>query len=366
MRLSAPREQLLPVLQQVIGVVERRQTLPILGHVLVDATQSVLTVTATDLEVELQSSAEIGSEIEGRLTLPARKLLDIVRSLPEGAQVNLSHQDGLAQLRSGRSRYSLATLAAEDFPALEEIAFDSEVRLPGGALQELLSRTHFAMAQQDVRYYLNGLLLETSAQGISAVATDGHRLALCDIPLAGAEALSSQVIVPRKGVQELLRLLDEGDAEVLVQLASNHLRVTAPGLRFTCRLIDGRFPDYRRVVPDENESPVTVDRQLLRDALARAAILSNEKHRGVRLRIAPGLLAALTHNPENEAAEEELEVEYQGKELEMGFNVVYLLDALGAIDGDVVHLHFFDSNSSCLVSDAQDKRCHYVIMPMRL
>jgi DNA polymerase-3 subunit beta len=366
MRLCAPREQLLPVLQQVIGVVERRQTLPILGHLLFDAGEMLLTVTTTDLEVELQASAELPAEVAGRLTLPARKLLDIVRSLPEGAQVELSRDGGQAQLRSRRSRFSLSPLAAEDFPALEEIEFDSQVRLPSSALHELLTRTHFAMAQQDVRYYLNGLLLETSARGLTAVATDGHRLALCDLPVAAAEAFGSQVIVPRKGVQELLRLLGGNHQEVVVQLASNHLRVAAPWLRFTCRLIDGRFPDYARVIPPESEQPVVADRLLLRDALARAAILSNEKYRGVRLRIAPGQLAVLAQNPENEAAEEELEVDYQGAEVEMGFNVSYLLDALGAIGGDLVHLSLFDASTSCLISDADDKRCRYVVMPMRL
>lgn len=366
MRLRAPRDQLLPVLQHVIGVVERRQTLPILGHVLFDASGEGLTVTATDLEVELQASAELPPLEPGMITLPARKLLDIVRSLPDSAEVELAHSSGQVSLRSGRSRFTLAPLPAQDFPALENIAVQSEIRLPAETARQLLQRTHFAMAQQDVRYYLNGLMLETAHGDMTAVGTDGHRLAVCELSLGDTPSQDGQVIVPRKGVQELLRLLGDVDAEIVVQLAENHLRVVAPGLRFTCRLIDGRFPDYRRVVPEESDQPVVVDRRLLREALARAAILSNEKYRGVRMRVENGVLSIIAQNPENEQAEEELEIEYQGQEVEMGFNVTYLLDALGAIAGDVVQLSFTDVNSSCLVRDADDARCRYVIMPMRL
>ncbi len=366
MRLRAARDQLLPVLQQVIGVVERRQTLPILGHVLLDAAGESLTATTTDLEVELQASTSLSAQEPGRISLPARKLLDIIRSLPDQADVELAHSSGQVSLKSGRSRFTLAPLPAEDFPALEEISVQSELRLAATMLRALLHRTHFAMAQQDVRYYLNGLMLETARSGIVAVATDGHRLALCELPLAESVSQDGQVIVPRKGVQELLRLLGDIDAEIVVQLAGNHFRVIAPGLRFTCRLIDGRFPDYRRVVPEESESPLVADRRSLREALARAAILSNEKYRGVRVRLVPDVLSIMAQNPENEQAEEELQVEYQGGEVETGFNVSYLLDALGAISGDVVQLSFFDSNSSCLIRDADDERCRYVIMPMRL
>ena len=366
MRLQAPRNQLLPVLQHVIGVVERRQTLPILGHVLFDVGADSATVTATDLEVELQAHTSLQPQEPGRVTLPARKLLDLVRSLPEHSEVDLRHDSGQVILRSGRSRFSLAPLPAEDFPALDEIAVQSEIRLPAHNLRQLLGRTHFAMAQQDVRYYLNGLLLETSSKGVVAVATDGHRLALCELRGSDTATPEEQVIVPRKGVQELLRLLGDMEFDVVVQLAGNHLRVLTPGSRFTCRLIDGRFPDYRRVVPAESDDPALVDRKLLREALARAAILSNEKYRGVRLRVAPDVLVITAQNPENEQAEEELGIDYAGPEMEMGFNVSYLLDALGALEGETVRFSFYDANSSCLLRDVEDELSRYVVMPMRL
>jgi DNA polymerase-3 subunit beta len=292
--------------------------------------------------------------------------LDIVRSLPDGTAVDLSVKSTQVRLRCGSGRFTLAALADEDFPTLDEIAFDSEFHMSQGLFRDLLEKTHFAMAQQDVRYYLNGLYVTTDGSSITAVATDGHRLALSEIAGLQEDGGEYHVIVPRKGVQELLRLLEVPDAEVLVQMGTNHLRIWGDDFRFTSRLIDGRFPDYRRVVPAEATNPLLLDRQLFRDALSRTAILSNEKYRGVRLRASAGALELLAHNPENEEAEERLEVEYDGPDLEVGFNVTYLLDALGAIHSELVKLFLFDANSSCLIraSDSEDSR--YVVMPMRL
>lgn len=366
MRLRVPKEQLLKPMQQVIGVVERRQTLAILGHVLLVADDEGLTITATDLEVELKARQALEVEQHGRITLPARKLLDIVKSLPEGTTVDLSVKDSQAVLRCGSARFTLALLPDEDFPALDEIEFESEFHTTQGLLRDLLNRTHFAMAQQDVRYYLNGLYIVTEGPSIIAVATDGHRLALSETLGPQEQSAENHVIVPRKGVHELLRLFEVPDADVLLQMGTNHIRVLGENFRFTSRLIDGRFPDYRRVIPAEATNPLLLDRQQFRDALSRTAILSNEKYRGVRLRATIGSLELLAHNPENEEAEERLEVDYDGPDLEVGFNVTYLLDALGAIQSESVKLFLFDANSSCLIRASDSEDCRYVVMPMRL
>jgi DNA polymerase-3 subunit beta len=366
MKLQLQRDTLLKPLQQVAGVVERRQTLPILGHVLLDAQAEKLVLTATDLEVELVALQPAEVIEPGITTLPARKLLDIVRSLPESSELTLERGDARVELRSGSGRFTLSPLPAEDFPTLDDIEFESEFRISQRVLKQLLERTHFAMAQQDVRYYLNGLFIETDGHRINAVATDGHRLAVCELDDQEHDLSRIQVIVPRKGVQELLRLLEDTDSETVVQLGSNHLRVSGSDFRFTSRLIDGRFPDYRRVIPSDDGHTVTLDRQRLRDALSRTAILSNEKYRGVRVRLTDNALELQAHNPENEEAEERLELDYDGDALEVGFNVGYLLDALSAISGDLVALHLYDANSSCLLTDVKDERCRYVIMPMRL
>jgi len=364
MKLEAKREDLLKPLQAVIGVVERRQTQPVLANVLTVASEGTLSLTATDHEVELTARVELPIGDPGETTLPARKLFEILRALPEEAMVSVSVEDDKAQVRCGRSRFSLITLPAAEFPSREETTFDAEVRLTQEALKALIERTHFAMAQQDVRYYLNGLLLETHAEILRAVATDGHRLALCDAAAESEAAEPQQVILPRKGVQELLRLLDEGEA--LVRIGTNQIQVTLGDIRFTSKLIDGKFPDYQRVIPKTGERRIVADRVLLRSALNRAAILSNDKYRGVRLQATDNILHIQSHNPEQEEAEEELEVEYSGTALEIGFNVTYLLDALGALCGDKVQLSFTDANSSCLLQETDAGTGQYVVMPMRL
>lgn len=365
MKLETQRERLLGLLQHVIGVVERRQTLPILANVLVEAADGHLSLTATDLEVELSARDDIGCEAGGRTTLPGRKLLDILRALPEGTSVTLAVDDNRAQLRCGRSRFALATLPAEDMPALEDFTAEAVIRLPQQALRNLIERTHFAMAQQDVRYYLNGLLLETGDNSLRAVATDGHRLALCDVQAQSEAEAGRQVIVPRKGVQELMRLLADDEAEVELKLGTNHIQIDLGNIRFTSKLIDGRFPDYQRAIPREGDTALVADRQLLRAALTRAAILANE-NRGVRLQLENWLLRLQANNPEQEEAVEEVEINYDGGSLEIGFNAGYMLDALGALEDELVKLFFQDTNSSCLIRAAEDESCRYVISPMRL
>lgn len=365
MKFTAAREALLKPLQAVIGVVERRQTMPILANVLLVAKDGQLAVTATDLEVELVAHADIEVEGPGDVTVPGRKLLDICRALPEGADVAIALSGEKLGIKSGRSKFTLTTLPAADFPTVEDINAGQTLSLAQATLSTLLDKTHFSMAQQDVRYYLNGLLIETDGKHLRAVATDGHRLALSQVELDGKKMPEQQVIVPRKGVLELQRLIS-GEGEVDLQLGSNHVRIELEGIRFTSKLIDGRFPEYERVIPQDTSNQLTADRDLLKGALQRTAILSNEKYRGIRLIIRDGGVVLQAHNPEQEEAEEELEVKYKGDDIEIGFNVNYLLDALGAIESDEVSLSVVDSNSSCLLREPGKEDSKYVVMPMRL
>ena len=362
MKISANRDDLLRPLQQIVGVVERRQTLPILANVLIGLKNKELSLTATDLEVELRTTAPVDATGESEFTLPARKLLDICKALPDGASVTIELDGEKAVLRSGRGRYTLGMLPAQDYPSIEPAQPSDAFSLP----VKLIDKTQFAMAQQDVRYYLNGLLLELRPGRVRAVATDGHRLALCDAAFEGETGADVQVILPRKAVVELGRLLDDSDDIAQLEISNSHLRVQLGHRVFTTKLIDGRFPDYERVMPAGQTGVVIADREILRQALARTAILSNEKYRGIRVRLSKGLMHLQAHNPEQDEAEEEIEVDYQGTEMSIGFNVGYLLDVLGVLDGDVVQIAVVDSNSSSLLSEKDSSDCRYVVMPMRL
>ena len=365
MKLRAARDVLLKPLQAVIGVVERRQTMPILSNVLLVAREGELLVTATDLEVELVASAEVAVETGGEITVSGRKLLDICKALPDGSDIDISLSGEKLVVRSGRSKFSLVTLPAAEFPSVEDIKAGQTIKVSQEVLGRLIEKTHFSMAQQDVRYYLNGMLLETGGKHLRAVATDGHRLALYEAEIDGAALDEQQVIVPRKGVLELQRLLD-GDGTLNIELGANHVRIQLKGIRFTSKLIDGRFPEYDRVIPKESSNELKADKASLRSALQRTAILSNEKYRGIRLIIRDSGVVIQAHNPEQEEAEEELEVTYSGEDIEIGFNVNYLLDALGAVDGDEVTLSVLDSNSSCLIRQPGSDEGKFVVMPMRL
>jgi len=364
MKFTSERERILEPLQAVIGVVERRQTMPILANVLLSVRNGSLAVTATDLEVELVASAAVTVQQEGDITVPGRKLLDIVRALPDKAQVTLTLEGEKVLVRGGKSRFTLTTLPAADFPAVEEINPTLRFEVDQSALKKLIDKTHFSMAQQDVRYYLNGLLLESDGKKLRAVATDGHRLALSEMELV-TKAGAQQVIVPRKGVLELHRLIG-AEGGLTVEVGSNHIRVTIGDIRFTSKLIDGRFPEYGRVIPQKPQQQLRADREALRRALQRTSILANEKYRGIRVALRQNMIMLTAHNPEQEEAEEEVEVIYSGDEFEVGFNVNYLLDALAAIDGAEVEVGLTDSNSSCLVSAPGSQESRYVVMPMRL
>ena len=366
MKFQIEKETLLTPLQQIIGAVEKRQTMPALSNVLIRTSENTLTLTATDLEIELVSQIGIIIDEPGEITVPARKLLDICKSLPNEATIKFSVNESKALVQSGRSRFSLATLPANDFPALDTINSIYEFEIPQKTLRDIIDKTAFAMAQQDVRYYLNGLMLEVSANYLRAVATDGHRLAYCEKETNADIADIKQVILPRKGVLELVRLLGDTENTVKVTLGSNHLQVEFDGLRLTSKLIDGRFPDYNRVMPTDGDNVMTADRDQLRHALMRASILSNEKYRGIRLILEKDLIKLQAQNPDQEEADIEQEVVYAGDEIEIGFNVNYMLDVLSVTNSDMVQAALKDSNSSFLLTYPDQTDCKYVIMPMRL
>lgn len=366
MKLSIGREALLKPLQAVMGVVERRQTMPVLSNVLLVAKASGVTLTGTDLEVELVAEAAAEKvDVPGEITIPGRKFLDIARALNEGAQMGLQLDGDRLIIKSGRSRFVVSTLPATEFPLVDKIDANSRLDLAQSDVAYLLEKTQFSMAQQDVRYYLNGLMLETSKTRLRAVATDGHRLALCDINVENQDVTYGQVIIPRKGVMELHRLLGANE-KIQLKIGTNHVQATLDGIRMTSKLIDGRFPDYERVIPSNPSFTLVADKTILRSALQRASILSNEKYRGVRLELGKDVLRIQANNPDQEEASEEIEVGYSGEAMEIGFNVTYLLDAIAAVDGDRVEIDFIDSSSSCLIRSGDNNLARYVVMPMRL
>jgi DNA polymerase III subunit beta len=366
MKFTIQREQLLKTLQLVTGVVERRQTLPVLSNLLVKATDNRLQFTGTDLEVELVAECEALVEQPGEVTVPARKLTDIWRSLADGAEVSVNVEGDRAIVRSGRSRFTLATLPAADFPKVPAGGSDVSVEVPQSALKALIDDVAFAMAQQDVRYFLNGMLLEVTSDHIRAVATDGHRLAMATAEGGADVASRVHAIIPRKGVLEVNRLLDGTNDTVKLQLGANHLQVQSGAFTLTTKLVDGQFPDYQKVIPADASRSMRADRETLRLAFQRASILSNEKYRGVRLTIDQEQLTIQANNPEQEEAEEVVAVEFGGDILEIGFNVSYLMDVLGVLNTDDVRFSVSDANSSALIEGVGHDSAVYVVMPMRL
>lgn len=369
MKLTVNRETLLKPLQLVAGVVERRQTMPILFNVLLVVEDGQLSLVGTDLEIELIGRVKLEQPSEnGEITVPARKLMDICKSLPEDCDIDLQIDDQKMILRSGRSRFTLSTLPANDFPSIKEDAESFTFSVAQSSLRRLIDRTGFAMAQQDVRYYLNGMLLEVSDHALRSVAADGHRLATCsvDVDVDVGQDNKHQVIVPRKGILELARLLTEGDEMVNIAIGGNHIRANTGDFIFTSRLVDARFPDYEQTLPRGGDKIVIGDRYTLRQAFNRTAILSNEKYRGIRITLSKNTIKIVANNPEQEEAEEEVSVNYAGTALEIGFNVNYLLDVLSVISGDAVKLTLSDSSNSVLIEETEESDSVYVIMPMRL
>lgn len=367
MKFTVSREAILKPLQLVAGVVERRQTLPVLSNVLIVLENGQLSLTGTDLEVEIVGRLDLESASEGgETTVPAKKFLDICRALPEGAEIQFSLSDQKATVKSGRSRFSLSILDANEFPSVEPGSNDLAIRCAQKEVKRLIDRTSFAMAQQDVRYYLNGMLWEVRSNELRAVSTDGHRLAMCTRPVPVDVSEVVQAILPRKGVIELSRLLNDSDEEVELVLGSNHLRATTADFTFTSKLVDGKFPDYERVLPKGGDKIVIGNRSDLKQAFARTAILSNEKYRGVRLLLDEGQLTIMANNPEQEEAEDQVSVDYSGESLEVGFNVSYLQDVTNVLSSEKIKITLADSNSSALLEEPEDSDSAYVVMPMRL
>jgi DNA polymerase III subunit beta len=368
MKISTTRNDLLNALNKVIGVVERRQTLPILSNLLAEVTETDLFLTGTDLEIEMRTSVSVQNFEPGRSTLPARKLYDLCRGLPEGAAIDVSISGDRATVKSGRSRYTLACLSADDFSTLDSGALEHEVRLPAEALLGLIQRTQFAMAQQDVRFYLNGLLLQLLPDRVNAVTTDGHRLAFANVELSTGLSGTTpfDLIVPRKAVLELSRLLAHEEGDVTLGFGQGQIRLQVEGLQLVSKLIDGRFPEYERVIPQHCDKHIELDRERFRQALARCSIFANDKFKGVRLTLGDATLTLQSNNPEHEEAEEVLDVAYQGEALEIGFNVTYLLDALSAVTSETVTLSLRNADASGLVTSPAEPSLRYVVMPMRL
>ena len=369
MKFSAVRDNLLDTSLTVRGVIEQRQSPPVLSNLLVSANDGVLAFTATDSEVELGARVAVADWEGGEITVPAKKFLDICQALPSQAMVDFwLGDDDRAHIRSGRSRFTLTTIPASEFPTTDEIVDQSEFAIAQAQLKRIVELTQFAMARQDVRYFLNGLLLEVSSQHLKAVATDGHRLAVAQVSMATGLETPRSIIVPRKGVIELVRLLKGDDGDLVVRLGSNAIQMTIGDVRFTSKLIDGKFPDYERVIPDieQCDKRLSMDREELRQCLLRASVLSSDKHRTVRMTLSPGKLMVAANNPEQETAEDEIEIEYAGENLEIGFNVSYLIDALGTLPSDIADVFLTDPSSSCLIQPHESSSCQFVVMPMRL
>lgn len=372
MYFEISRKELLNPLKTAVSVVEQRQTLPILANVLVQVKDNTLSLMATDAEVEilcaLPLEASLNNDNEGGTTLPARKFFDIVRSLDDKLTIQIETDEAKATIKAGKSRFTLACLPAEDFPASPQIKDNCTFRLSQRTLKELIDQTSYAMAQNDVRYYLNGICLDLRSDGkLAIVATDGHRLALAEEEFELPSNEPIQVIIPNKAIKELMQMLDGSDSELTISIDDNHIKfVISDSLTLTSKLIDGKYPDYRQVIPVNANNIVIANVAALKAALNQSAILSNEKIKGVRLAVNQGLMRVSARNPEQEEAEIDCEVEYTGDELEIGFNVKYLLDALSIITTPEVELRFIDSNSSCLILPRDISSVKSVIMPMRL
>lgn len=365
--IQVERGLLLTPLQAVSGVVERRHTLPILSNVLLEIGEGKVSLTATDLEIQVASQVESSLATDHQITtVSARKLQDILRSLPEESVVSLELQEKRLQLKAGKSKFSLQTLPANDFPKLSAASDTAvEATLPQADLKKLFALVQYAMAQQDIRYYLNGLLLSLRSEGVTVVATDGHRLALAKLPVE-LSTPTTEVILPRKAIVELTKLLADSQEPVSLRMLDNQVSFTFGRINFITKLVDGKFPDYQKVVPSGYNKHFNIDRATLHQALQRAAILSNEKFRGVRWVLTPNSLRIICTNSDQEEAEEELEVNYNGDAIDIGFNVSYLLDVLANVDCTEIECSLGDSNSSMLITIPGNADFKYVVMPMRI
>jgi DNA polymerase-3 subunit beta len=400
MKFIINREEILLPLQQIVSVIEKRQTMPILSNVLMVIEEDQLILTGTDLEIQIIAKINIATAISGSITVPARKLLDICRLLPNGAEIKFELQDDIARdgvyaenlpradsaiatngvhaasqsgagaakvkIASSRSRFSLSCLPADNYPEFAESELENHLFINAGKFKKALDKTVFCMANQDVRYYLNGLLLNVSNSKLKLVASDGHRLSIYEDNLDQATGFEERIIIPRKGVLELSRLLDDPEAELKVEFSSNNIRVFIKNLIFSAKLVDSKYPDFGKVFQQEFFNQIHIQKQILKDALTRVAILSNEKFKGVTFDITPDSLKISTHNPEHDEAEEELIIEYTGEPLSIAFNAQYLLDAVSNLDSELAVLTIASNASSCFINEPGDCGYKFIVMPMRL
>jgi len=366
MQIKINRETLLKPLGNVSSIVERRHTLPILSNLLVETKNNKLQLTATDLEMQISLSIDHASNEEEATTLSAKKFLDICRSLPESAEINLSGTDSRMTVKAAKSRFNLQTLPAADYPIMSKVSGDTKkVTISQLELKRLLKQVEFAMAQQDIRYYLNGLLLEVDEDRFNLVGTDGHRLSFTSAKLEQSYE-KSEVILPRKTVIELIKLLEDSEEEVEIEIGAGQVNFRFEDIQLISKVIDGKFPDYNRVIPEGHQNTFTINRVEVLTAMQRASILSNEKYRGIRMVLSEGNLKLISTNTEQEEAEEELEVDYKQEAIDIGFNVTYLIDVLNNTQEENVEFSFADANSSCLVTLPGNDDYKYVVMPMRI
>ena len=365
--LKATQDKFLGVLQSVAGIVERRHTLPILANVLIRKTGSQLQFTTSDLEIQIRTNAELdGDEGDFTTTVGARKLIDVLRSMPSDQTVSLESSQNKLILKGGKSKFTLQTLPAEDFPLVQEAAnFGPVFSVPQKTLKSLLGQVSFAMAVHDIRYYLNGILFVAEGNQLSLVSTDGHRLAFASAAL-DVQVPKQEVILPRKTVLEMQRLLSDAEGAIEMQFANNQAKFSFDGMEFVTKLVEGKFPDYNRVIPKNHQNHITLGRQAFLSSLQRTAILTSDKFKGVRLNVEPGSLRVASNNAEQEEAVDELDVDYGGASIEIGFNVTYLIDALANMQQDMVTISLGDSNSSALLTIPENESFKYVVMPMRI
>jgi DNA polymerase-3 subunit beta len=366
MNIQISRETLLKPLTSVTSIVEKRHTLPILSNLLLEAKQNKIHLTATDLEMQISLSIESATTGDFSTTISAKKLLDICRSLPDSSEINMATNDSRITLKAGKSRFNLQTLPAADYPVMTKTQSESTlVTIGQRQLKDLLKQVEFAMAQQDIRYYLNGLLFEVIANRLNIVGTDGHRLSFTSTELK-QNYDKQDVILPRKTVIELIKLLDDSDEDVQIELASNQVNFSFNNFKLISKVIDGKFPDYNRVIPTGHQNSFTTDRVGVLLAMQRASILSNEKYRGIRMVLSNNNLKLISTNSDQEEAEEELEINYAGDNLDIGFNVTYLIDVLNNTSSEQATFSFADANSSCLITVPNNTDYKYVVMPMRI
>lgn len=367
MKFILNRELLLTPLQQIVSVIEKRQTMPILANILFKLENKQLTLTGTDLEIQIVVNIPLESDIEGSITIPARKLLDICRLLPTESDIKFDLKEDKLKIQSGRSRFSVSTLPAEEYPKFEMSQMDCKFNIKAAQFKQALEKTAFCMANQDVRYYLNGLMMSIFNDQLKFVGSDGHRLAIYEGKIKEKTEIESRIIIPRKGVIELIRLLDvDEEAEITVEFSRNNIRIMIGSLIFSAKLVDSKYPDFSKVYDQAFRSPLHIQKQHLKEALTRVSILSNEKFKGVEFVIEGNTLKISTNNPEHEEADEEVGVEYLGEALSIAFNSQYILDAVSNLDSELVVLTIAENVSSCFIEESSDKNYKFIVMPMRL